>query len=173
MNQFVGPRAMLLAGLLAAGCATHATRPAAGGAHLPIRYRASQVILVSLASGTFDFLGSVVRDGRRVEVVLFDPALQVPLLRAVGDDDDVSETTFLEGVPPGYGRRLVGLLRALHEAGYGPDGTAVGDGWHFQLSGFSGPPGCWFPRHILLEHAHGGPRVEVESTDVACGETGP
>lgn len=162
-----------LAALLAAGCAARAARPSAVVGHLPDRYRAAQVIRVTMASGAYDFLASVVREGRHVEVVLFDPALQVPLLRAVGDGDEASETVLAPGVPPGNGERLVELLRRLHEAGYDADGAAGDGAWRFTLSGFDGPPGCRFPARILVEHRHGGPRVEVETTDVACDAAAP
>jgi hypothetical protein len=144
---------------------------------MPVHYQANQVVHVAGAGAVPDFLASVRRAGDRVEVVLFDAALQVPILRATACEGGTDETIFVEGPPPGEGRRLAGLIRTMNALGFAPADPATlaasGDGWRFVLSDVTGEPACRFPRRIEVEHRGGGPRILVETTDVGCDVLGP
>lgn len=159
--------------LLASGCAARPKRPTASAWRFPETYRATQVVTVSMPEGPLDFLASVTRAGRHLEVVLFDPALQVPLISASGGDGPATETIYLQGVPSGSGRRLVDLLDGLHVLDFkleaGSRATASGGWWRFSLSDFQFRSSCRFPRLIEVEPLLEGPRISVETTDVACG----
>jgi hypothetical protein len=147
---------------------------------LPLQYQANQVVHVAGAGqGDLDLLASVDAREGRVDVVLFDAGLQIPLLRAsAGPGDATTEELFVPGVPPGNGRRLAALIRTMNGLDFAPVGAAgaleaTGDGWRFTLDELAGDAGCRFPRRIHVEHRYGGPRVDVETTDVACGERDP
>jgi hypothetical protein len=158
--------------LLLAGCAGGPVRPGGSAWHLPGAYQANQVVYVTTPEGPLDFLASVACQGGRVEVVLFDSALQVPLLRATAGPGGSDETVFVEGVPPGSGRGLAELIRTMNGLSFLPEGAATlgaaGDSWRFTLLGLTGEPACTFPGRIVVEHRYGGPRIEVETTDVVC-----
>jgi len=168
---------LALAALVCAACSGRPNRPDGPAWQLPGSYRANQVVHVTTPEGTLDFLASVVRREGDVEVVLFDPALQVPLLRATSGPGGIAETAFVDGVPPGNGRRLVELIQTMNGLRFLPEGPAVrgatGSGWHFTLTGSVGGPSCEFPGRISVEHRLGGPRIEVETTEVDCGAPAP
>jgi hypothetical protein len=144
---------------------------------MPESYQANQVVHVVGAESVPDFLASVRRAGDRVEVVLFDAALQVPILRATASDEGAAETYFIEGPPAGEGKRLAGLIRTMSSLGFARADPATlaasGGGWRFLLSEPEGDPTCRFPRRIEVEHRGGGPRIVVETTDVACDVPAP
>jgi hypothetical protein len=112
-----------------------------------------------------------------MEVVLFDPALQVPLVSAGHDDGPATETIYLKGVPDGNGLRLAALLDGLHqldfELGDEVRAAASGGGWRFTISQFRSAPPCRFPRLIEVEPIMTGPGIRVETTDVSCGPVVP
>lgn len=167
-----------LAAVLTAGCAGARSRSGAGF-RLPLRYQANQVVHVAgTGQDDLDLLASVDARADRVDVVLFDAGLQIPLLRAsAGPGGATTEELFVEGVPPGNGRRLAALIRTMNGLDFAPGDAgaldATGDGWRFTASELAGDPGCRFPRRIHVEHRYGGPRVDVETTDVACGDHDP
>lgn len=166
------PASLALAALLGSACSGRPARPDGPGWQLPGSYRANQVVHLTTPEGTLDFLASVVRRGDDVDVVLFDPALQVPLLRATSGPGGITETAYVDGVPPGNGRRLVELIRTMNGLSFLPEGPAshgaAGGGWRFTLSEPVGASSCRFPGRILVEHRLGGPHIEVETTDVDC-----
>jgi hypothetical protein len=171
-----GLRAALVAWTLLAGCA-HSQRSAGFTTWtFPRGYRAVQVVSVALPDGPREFLASVIRTGRRVEVVLFEPALMVPLVSASGGDGPATEKVHLEGVPPGQGLRLVRLLTSMHSTVFEAraDGSASGarDGFRFGLEAFETAPGCRFPGVIEVELPLGGPTLRVRTTDFACDDPG-
>jgi hypothetical protein len=136
------------------------------------------VHVAGAGQGDLDLLASVDAREGRVDVVLFDAALQVPLLRAsAGPGGATTEELFVQGVPPGNGRRLAALIRTMNGLDFAPGDAgaleATGDGWRFTLSEVAEEAGCRFPRRIQVEHRYGGPRVDVETTDVACVEPTP
>jgi len=171
------PTSLALAALVCAACSGRHARPDGPAWQLPGSYRANQVVHVTTPENTLDFIASVARRGGDVEVVLFDAALQVPLLRAASGPGGITETAFVDAIPPGNGRRLVELIQAMNGLRFLPvgDGARVADGggWSFTLSGSVGVPSCEFPGRISVEHRLGGPRIEVETTDVDCGATEP
>jgi len=170
------PRRAALCAVFAVGCAS-APSHGASAWRMPENYQANQVVHVVGAGAVPDFLASVRRAGDRVEVVLFDAALQVPILRATASGDGAAETLFVEGPPAGEGKRLAGLIRTMNALGFAPADQATlaasGDGWRFLLSEVEGDPTCRFPRRIEVEHRGGGPRILVETTDVACDVPAP
>ena len=107
-------------------------------------------------------------------MVLFEPSLQIPLLRASAAPGEADETVFVEGVPSGNGRRLAELVRTMNGLDFLPAAAsslaAEGGGWRFSLSGWVGEAACKFPERISVEHHLGGPRIDVETTDVSCAE---
>jgi hypothetical protein len=165
---------MLCGVALFGACSGGPVRPTSPGWQFPASYQANQVVHVTTRDGVLDFLASVVQRGDIVEVVLFDPALQVALLRASASPEGATEERFLDGVPGGSGRQLAELIRTMGAARFGASGldtlTAEGDGWRYTLSRMEGLPTCTFPLMILVEHRLGGPRIEVETTSVACGD---
>jgi hypothetical protein len=167
---------ILWAALLCGGCAARSGPLASPGWHFPERYRANQVVHVTMSDRLLDFLASVVREGDSVEVVLFDPAIQAPLLRAAAGPAGVTEQRFVEHLPEGNGSSLASLLRTMNGLRFHASGprslTANGDGWSVTLSELNGEPGCGFPSRILLERGPGRPRVEVETTGVDCEADG-
>lgn len=171
-----GLRAALVAWTLLAGCA-HSQRSAGFTTWtFPRGYRAVQVVSVALPDGPREFLASVIRADRHVEVVLLEPALMVPLVSAGGGDGPATETVHLEGIPPGQGLRLVYLLTTMHSAVFevraGGSATGALDGFRFGLEAFETEAGCRFPRVIEVELPIGGPAIRVRTTDVACDVPG-
>lgn len=168
--------AAVLAPLLSAGCAAV---PIAGSTEwsFPPRYEANQLVSVDLGDSRHDLVASVRRDGGDVEVTLFDPALAVPLLAARLHDGEAEETRWVEVVPAGQGERLVRLLADLHAAPYrvAPDGEGerTAGGVRFRVGGFTGEPPCRFPRRVEVIPRGPGPRIRVETLDVACGGEPP
>jgi len=162
---------------LVAGCSGGPVRPTPQGWQFPARYQANQVVQVTTQDAVLDFLASVVRRGDVVEVVLFDPALQVPLLRASASPEGATEERFVDAVPVGSGRQLAELIRSMGSLRFGASGpdalAADGDGWRYTLSRMERTPSCTFPLMILVDHRFGGPRIEVETTSVACGDQEP
>lgn len=169
------PRRAALCAAVAAGCAGVPSHGASVW-RMPENYQANQVVHV-VGAGAPDFLASVRRAEGRVEIVLFDAALQVPILQATASDEGTAETLFVEGPPAGEGRRLAGLIRTLNALGFSPADHstlgASGDGWRFVLSDVEGDPTCRFPRRIEVEHRGAGPRILVETIDVACDVSAP
>lgn len=159
-------------GLLAAGCAAV---PLAGSTawSFPARYEANQLVTADLGDARHDLVASVRRDGGDVEVTLFDPALAVPILAARLHGGEAEETRWVEAVPAGYGERLVRLLADLHASPYrvSPDGEGEGraGGVRFRVGDFAGEPPCRFPRRVEVLPRGPGPRIRVETLDVACG----
>jgi hypothetical protein len=164
--------------LLLQGCA-HPARPAGATAWaFPASYQATQIVTVALPEGPRDFLASVSRAGARLEVVLFEPSLQIPLLSASGGDGPASETVYLEGIPPGQGRRLVELLASMHatdfEAGDGGDAASGRrGGFRFLLEGLDPSSPCRFPRLVVVRPPAGAPEIRVQTIDVACHAGAP
>jgi hypothetical protein len=163
--------------VVAAACATGQRGATSSSWRFPQAYRATQVVTVFMPDAPLDFLASVTRSGSHLEVVLFDPALQVPLVSARRGDGPATETIHLQGVPGGNGLRLVALLEGLHLLEFAPgDGArlaATGGGWRFMLSEFPPAPSCRFPRLIEVEPVMMGPRIRVETTDVSCESVHP
>jgi hypothetical protein len=163
--------------LLTPACATGPKGVRSSSWRFPESYRATQVVTVFLPEAPRDFLASVKRSGSYLEVVLFDPALQVPLVSASHGDGPATETIYLKGVPNGNGLRLAALLDGLHqidfELGDEVSAAASGGGWRFTLSDVPSALSCRFPRLIEVEPMMGGPRIRVETTDVSCGPVPP
>lgn len=166
------PLAGLVVGLLAVGCAGV---PLAGSTEwsFPARYEANQLVMADLGDSRHDLVASVRRDGGDVEVTLFDPALAVPILAARLHDGEAEETRWVEAVPAGYGERLVRLLADLHASPYpvSPDGEGErsAGGVRFRVGDLAGEPPCRFPRRVEVVPRGPGPRIRVETLDVACG----
>lgn len=167
-----GLRVALMACVLSAGCALSPRAPGRTTWTFPPRYRALQVVSVALPDGQRDFLASVIRADHRIDVVLFEPALMVPLISASGGDRPASEIVFLEGIPPGQGVRLVHLLATMHSIIFdireGPTTTGARAGFRFTLKDFESVAGCRFPRVVEVDPAMGGPAILVRITDVTC-----
>jgi hypothetical protein len=163
--------------VLAPACATGPKGATGSSWRFPQSYRATQVVTVFLPDAPLDFLASVARSGNHLEVVLFDPALQVPLVSVSHGDGPATETIHVKGVPGGNGLRLAALLDGLHQLDFefGEEAHVAGSGggWRFTLSGFPSAPSCRFPRLIEVEAMMGGPRIRVETTDVSCGPVAP
>lgn len=164
------PLAWLL--LAAGGCAGVARGGRAAEWRFPERYDANQIVTVQLGEDRRELVASVRRTGKDLDVVLFDPALAVPLLEAHQRGGDAAETRHVEAVPPGYGKRLVEVLSALHALDFaiGPDGAAEAGarGLRFRVEDLSGDGACRFPRTIDVTPRAIGPRIRVETIDVTC-----
>jgi hypothetical protein len=161
--------------LAAGGCAGVAREGGAATWRFPERYDANQIVAVQLGEDHRELVASVRRTGKDVDVVLFDPALAVPLLEARQRGGDATETRHVDAIPPGYGKRLVGVLSALHALDFAirADGAAEAGarGLRFRLEDLSGDGACRFPRTIDVAPRAIGPSIRVETIDVTCGAT--
>lgn len=171
-------RATAVAALCAlAGCAGASRFGRSPDWRFPESYQATQVVTVTLPAERRQFIGSITRSGKRVDLVLFEAALQIPLIAASGGDGPPTETAFIEGLPQGLGQRLVDLIGSMHALGFRVDEDGSRSARHrgigFFLHARDAAGECAFPQVIDIDASVAHTAITVETTDVACSKRAP